>query len=69
MLSDRGELWYILEKRWYKSCSCDYKVNFNDKGSVFGTMGAAGGGGGVSVGYDGCSGRGVSRVTYGLFLL
>lgn len=43
-------------------------MNFNDKGSVFGTMGAAGGGGGgVSVGYDGCSGRGVSRVTYGLF--
>lgn len=43
-------------------------MNFNDKGSVFGTMGAAGGGG-VSVGYDGCSGRGVSRVTYELFFL
>lgn len=66
MLLDRGELWYIFEKRWYKSCFCDYKVNFNDKGLVFGMMGVVGGGG-VSVGYDGCSGRGVLRVIYGLF--
>lgn len=58
MLSDRGELWYILEKRWYKSCSCDYKVNFNDKGSVFGTMGAAGRGGGSVLGTMGAVGEG-----------
>lgn len=46
MLLDRGELWYIFEKRWYKSCFCDYKVNFNDKGLVFGMMGVVGEGGG-----------------------
>lgn len=67
MLLDRGELWYIFEKRWYKSCFCDYKVNFNDKGLVFGMMGVVGGG--VSVGYDGCSGRGVLRVIYGIFFV
>lgn len=44
-------------------------MNFNDKGLVFGMMGVVGGGGGVSVGYDGCSGRGVLRVIYELFFL